>query len=828
MRFTIFALVLISLLSGCASEDQPTAANSSPASPTECTFCPTVSPKGCTLCVESNPLLTVDKDGVTSGTIKLCNRSAMPTTLALDVSDFYAKDLQGTPYPLSTARSLAAASATNDAVVGGTSPLAPNSCVDVKIDASKIWQAGLAKADLKNGTDTLVPLNAVRYLVPFNLKVEGPTPEVVNLGFTRGRESRIRLRNDDGMAYRFLWRLELGESSHAGEGFVPANGLTAIPVALASSNFSFLESGFLRSGDRKGTLTLSFQPDASFSVLPLPQKQYPVNARLSFFGDTLQRIANYALVLLVLLAGIFISLLVNHALPLQKRRVEVKLQLAALEGRLAGLGGVIDTRTLNLLRVEKKRLREALIELQALIPQTAIELPRLEERIKWLVQRIDLTSGVGDLLEAVDVGAHGLALPESDAIREHCREVLQTVGKTSATPEEIASAQKHLNLAAAVLDGADERPSDIAVQVLIRQLERVRNIPKKDLKNAAWQPFEKLFTSLTSQPVPNAEDIDRNEYVRQTKLVCAAELILEFVRHVESSPSDEVRQKRMSRAPELLKALEPGPDESIAGARELVRQVEQNVTRGDLVAEIQASDQQGCRIATERGADPKRLMWIEVDPPTPFMYQMVTFRVRFHLTALDCAAAQNEIQCKWLVCKLTPDMNQSENSAEQKLLWEDAELPGAPAERRFSAFSGQPTGWLIGMYFVGDAEWKQIWKRPTTEVKKVVRKAKDMFGIKSRKSATDEGPTFIVKASFPDLHKEVHSEPVSLEETKAYVESRTVLAVASLVITILIVAFGLLAGAQEKLQSLDWVSGVIAVLVLGFGADTLKNLITKT
>ena len=158
MRFTIFALVLIPLLSGCASEDQPTAANSSPASPTECTFCPTVSPKGCTLCVESNPLLTVDKDGVTSGTIKLCNRSAMPTTLALDVSDFYAKDRQGTPYPLSTARSLAAASATNDPVVNGASPLAPNSCVDVKIDASKIWQAGLAKADLKNGTDSLVPL----------------------------------------------------------------------------------------------------------------------------------------------------------------------------------------------------------------------------------------------------------------------------------------------------------------------------------------------------------------------------------------------------------------------------------------------------------------------------------------------------------------------------------------------------------------------------------------------------------------------------------------------------------------------------------------------
>jgi len=818
VRFTIFAFVLISLLAGCASEESPSVTNSPPAS-TECTFCPTVSPKGCTLCVESNALLTVDKDGVTSGTIKLCNRSAMPIPLALEVSDFYAKDPHGTPYPLSAVRSLAAASATNNPVVNGTSPLAPNACVDVRIDASRIWQAGLAKADLKNGTEALVPLNAVRYQVPFNLKIEGPTPEVVSVGFTRGRQSRIRLRNEDGMAYRFLWRLELGETTHSDEGFVVANGMTSIPVTLASSNFSFLESGFLRSGDRKGTLTLSFQPDASFSVLPLPQKQYPVNARLSFFGDTFQRIANYALVLLVLLAGIFISLLVNHALPLQKKRVEIKLRLAALEGRLAGLGGVIDTRVLNLLRVEKKRLREALAELQALIPQTAVELPRLEGRIDWLVQRIDLTSGAGELLEAIDVGSSGLALPEADAIRDHCREVLQIVGKTNATPEEIQSAQKHLNLAAAVLDSADSRPSDIAIQALIKQLEKVRNVPTSDLKGPAWQPFTKLFTSLTSQPVPKAEEIDRDEYIRQTKVVCAAELILQFVKHVESSSSDEILQKRMDRAPELVKALEPGPDESITGARDLVRQVAQNVTRGDLVREITASNAQGILTSNGKGSEPKRVMWIEVDPPTPFTYQMVTFRVRFDRSALDCAAAQNEIQCKWFVCTSTPDMPQS---------WNDAELPGAPGERRLSASNSQPTGWLIGSYFVAEGEWKKILTKPSSQVKKAIRRAADVLGMKSGKSADDEGITYIVKASFPNLDREILSEPVKLEQTKAYVESRTVLAVASLVITILIVAFGLLAGAQEKLQSLDWVSGVIAVLVLGFGADTLKNLITKT
>lgn len=827
MRFTIATIALISLLTGCASTEvarQPTA--SSQPSPGVCTFCPVVSPSDCKLCVESNPLLTVDKDGVTSGTLRVCNRDVMPVTLALDISDFHVRDPQGSLYPLSAVRSLAAAAATSKAIVDGGSPLAVNACVDVKVDASRIWQAGLATADLKNRSDTLVKVHAVRYQVPFNLKVDGPTTEMVNVGFTRGRESVIRLRNEDGMAYRFLWNLELGEATHNGEGFVPANGLAAIPVTLASSNFSFLESGFLRSADRTGTLTLSYQPDASFRVLPLPQKRYPVTARLSFFGETLQRITNYVWVLLILLAGIVVSLLVNHVLPLQKKRVEIKLRLAALEGRLSGLGGVVDSRILNLLRVEKKRLREALNELQALVPQSAVELPKLEARIDWLVQRIDLTSATGDLLEAVDSGSHDLALPEADAIRDHCREVLQIVGKNTATPEDVQIAQKNLSLASTVLDGADQEPSDAAVEALKIRIEEVLKEVPGDLTQPAWAPFQALFPNLTRQlaQLAHSEKMSRNEYVRQASLVRKAELVREFVRNVESSPSEEVRKKRMHRAGELVTALEPGPDESIRVAQGLVRQVEQNVTKGDLVSRIKACDSTGCMVHDDKESESKRLMWVEIDPPTPFTYQLVTFRVRFDRTALDCAVAQNQIECKWMV--------RPASAPEREDSWVDAEIAGASAERRFSGANGrQLSGWLIGYYFVGEREWQRVWRKvvDVSAPRNVFRSAAKIWRTKDTETTISESEeTFIVKAYFPELNKSVVSAPVTLERTKAYVESRTILAVVSLVITILIVAFGLLAGAQEKLQTLDWISGVVAVLVLGFGADTLKNLITRT
>ena len=69
--------------------------------------------------------------------------------------------------------------------------------------------------------------------------------------------------------------------------------------------------------------------------------------------------------------------------------------------------------------------------------------------------------------------------------------------------------------------------------------------------------------------------------------------------------------------------------------------------------------------------------------------------------------------------------------------------------------------------------------------------------------------------------------PIRLEMTKSYGESSTMLSIASLAITVLLVGLGLLAGAQEKLQSMDWVSGLVAIVLLGFGADVLKRAILK-
>ena len=45
-------------------------------------------------------------------------------------------------------------------------------------------------------------------------------------------------------------------------------------------------------------------------------------------------------------------------------------------------------------------------------------------------------------------------------------------------------------------------------------------------------------------------------------------------------------------------------------------------------------------------------------------------------------------------------------------------------------------------------------------------------------------------------------------------------------IALVIALIGLLAGAREQLTKLDVIPAAIAVFLLGFGADTIKNLIS--
>ena len=773
----IAGLVLV-VLAGCMADTRappsnaPQASATASASAPPCTFCPKTSADGCTLCVRQNPLLAVTSEGVASGSLRICNEGSAPLTPALALSDFTVPASGGEAFALPATSRLSAATAADEPIVNGTSPLAPRQCIAVKLDATGLLQAGPMTATLLDGKQKLVDVKAVRLQAPFDLRIEGPTPERLDLSIARGEKARIVLRNADPLAYRFLWRLELGSQVLSGEAVALPNRLVELAVALDESQFGFLESGFLRSGERQGRLVLQHEPDPSFRVLALPQKTYPVNAHLNYWSSVAQRIWNAASILVVLLIGIVVSLLINYALPMQRERIAVKQQLAEQDGRLGGLGSVISSRSLNLLRVEKKRLRNELQSLWPIDPATEAALPRLKTRVRALGRRIELTVGIGDILKALE-GDTALSQIEIDDADRLCRQVLQVAEKPEPTDDDFSRAQAALDRASLIRSTRDEKPAKEQVDAMQARAAAVRADPAFTTGTPEeWKPFAELLIGLRKKFLAEKEpEPSRERFVDAANAVSKVENIVRYATLIDTAGNSEVRAARLGRSQHFLAAVLPGKDESAAQARQLLRQIEQNVSSAEI---------QDALIANKPGE-----LRIEVDPLTPRHYQLVLFRVHLRSPGFDTSAAREMFKWAWSV------------DDGPQLLGQD---------------------WTTWHFFEprGTANKVMAWWRRVRN-KKAVATAADFTVKAAALNPADPDHPFVT----------LQSPPIRLEMTKSYGESSTMLSIASLAITVLLVGLGLLAGAQEKLQSMDWVSGLVAIVLLGFGADVLKRAILK-
>lgn len=745
------------------------------------------------LCAAS-PLWEVSKDGKASGIVHLCNRGKESINLKIAVSDFFVTGSNGARYALSSTRNVAAVDETKK-----NTALEANDCVDLKVDAANLWQAGLMSASLQNNDREIAKLKAVRYDVPFNLKVDGANPEKLDLQFANGKPTNISLRNDDPYAYTFRWRLQLDEGSDSGVQWVGPKQVVTFPVELKATSYSLVDSGLLRSGSRSGQLYLSYEPDPNLQAFPFAQKRYPIAARLDYWPDERQRILPYVTILGLVMLGIVISLLINYALPTQRERVDIKQKCADLEGRLIGLDKVVESRTLSILRVEKKRLRDELREIWPVFPSAEGELKKLKERVGWLEKRINLTVAAGEHVAASNV-ERDLSAQEAEDIRSLCRTVLRFVEKSSAAPGEIELHEQYLQRAAQIREGATKPPTKELVDELIRRAKKVLETfgKKPELETAltSLKPDSK-FAGLVQRISGELKDLldqaavpERADYIRYARAVLRAELLLDFGQLIVMSPDDELRARRRDRSEDLLNALLPGPTFSLHNAGNVVRQAEQNVDSADIIDEIEAIGEQAVKV--------------RIDPPAPLPYQLVTFRLAMTKPGLDTAVAKNEIECKWAIAGKEP--------------------------------SGLE-GWSVVEYFLPRRRNWRNW----------MARLRDRFAFRPT-GKVDAGNTPDDGASESDLGAELAVEatltyyvdgkektkkfrpqrPFRVEDGKSYDTNRLALSVGSLLVTVLIVGFGLLAGAQEKIQSLDWVSAIFALLLLGFGADFIKKQLTKT
>jgi hypothetical protein len=646
----------------------------------------------------------------------------------------------------------------------------PQKITTVVATVTGVKQAGSFDADLAFESNDFGKLRIV-YL-PFNVTVDGPDTNKLDLSLVDNQVTTFTLKNDDPVAYPVIWRLNIdGREICGGQLTLPAKGLGLLQckpsVPFKRVGIGDLFKAESTEGAGRSLLLYPVLPGTSASFDPSsPWKSIPVKASLSWFGPAYQEYLGYSVIFAILTLGGLTSLALSQALPNRLRRLHIKERLSNATDATANLTSNIGSRLQVLLRLERNRLEDLLKSRNTFSPDFADiakrcneGATRLESRLK-LAQQIDVV--LGRLEEKLPLGP-----PPSQiiAIEELIDDAKVLLSKTEPTDKDLEMAQTSIAEASNKVDIVNQT-DDTFGQSLAKRVLEVQTDIKTDF--ASDPLFQKLDSDLPGpfkavQRVSNtAAPIPSLKYAELDMAVEKLTLMKEYVMLAQGTQEKEMLERLDKYRPKLLGYLQLQSWPAIRSARLLMRQMKDDVYPSRLREALLAKS------AT-----------IMMTAMRAYHRAPLEFCVCFTSPVLENSAAREEWTCHWA---FGDDLNE--------------------------------TGWTVSHYFQLKRDGR---------LKRLVQQ------------------DFNIKATFVDdvgnvLKDPATNEPLTLEKPvtvfpareQPFFGERARTELLKLMAALSIAVLALMAGAREELMKLDILPGLIAVFTIGFGADTIKNLLTKT
>jgi hypothetical protein len=643
----------------------------------------------------------------------------------------------------------------------------PKKLTTVVATVTGVKQAGSFDADLAFDGDNFGKLKII-YL-PFAVTVDGPDPNKADLTLVDGEVTGLTLKNADPVAYPVIWRLNVNGNEVCGDQLtLPANGVGLIQckpsVPFTPARFQDLFKVETTEGNSLLLYPVLPNSTATFDKSS-PWKIIPVKASLSFFGTSSQEVLGYAGIVAVLILGGLTSLLLSQALPNRLRRLNIRERLDTLAQTTANLTNV-GSRLQVLLRLERNRLEDLLRARNTFSPDFAGIAARCNEGTTKLESRVGLAQQIDVTLNRLEQKLN-LGPPPSQiaSIEVLIEDAKVLLSKNELTDKDLEAAQTLISDAAKRTDMLNE-PDELFGQALAK---RVLDVATDIKTNFANDPvFQKLDTAL---PGP----------YKAVQRVPANTLTIVPAQYVELDMAVEKLQLMKeytllftgTQDPEMLQRLE---DNRIKLLDYLQLQSWPAMRSANLLMRQMKDDVYSKRVGEVLV---KRLASIVVKPMRAYHRAPLDLCVCFQSDDLEKGSAREDWTCQWV---FGDDMSES--------------------------------GWSVSHYF--ELERNGRFKRP-------------------------EPKDYPVKATFLDGNGDVlvdpaTKEPLTLEKSvtvypnrrQPWFGDRARTELVKLVAALFIAVFALVSGAREQLMKLDILPGIIAVFTIGFGADTIKNLLTKS
>jgi hypothetical protein len=711
------------------------------------------------------------RDGAGSASLSVINIGKTPLPLALRAGPF-SDDTSQTALPI--ARVIFAAE------TGGPLPLKvdPGAKIRVLATVSNLSGAGVASASLLNGDLELGRLHVVEADAPLNISVTGNGASDQNLVLTDGADSVLTLKNNDSEAYPLDWVFQIaGDTIQSGELQLGPRGTSQIELTPTDNLFSWKDD--VRPSTKTGLLMLSLHGPPEVARELLPERTVQVNVLMRKLNPGWTSFLSHFFVMLLLLLGGLLSVVGNTVLPNLMRKISLRRQVDALGERTGSVSTRVDSYLRTLLRMERKRLDLLLKKAWAFSLSSVETLDEVSAGVDRLSRRLKVAERLDELRRKVEESS-GTAPPSiTDDVDGKLQMAAAQIESFALTDEEISAAHSHMDKANAALEMLGNAE---ALARMIAGNFRDLRVRQKFLPYAYYNDLKAVLPGLfemLNQPFDDFRNIPRQMVFAIDYGIAALQLAFDYA--VMRASTAATAADTATDAGAVATTGQSARDRMIAHQKELVTLL--GTLSWPALRELRALVQEMRENIYERDvleeiSNPGQAEIVR-DPHAVRPFLPVLYSIRFKDSRFNDAAAIRRLMCKW-------------------------DFPNHVLEQ----------DWKICHFFQGKEFQRDEGRHVTISVRVENKKPADVTQSEGKGAAR---PVRSRLSSMVEIHK---------SERSAY--SHAFAETVRFLIAFGVALAGLLSGALQELDKLDFVPAVIAILALGFAADSVKNLLSQT
>jgi hypothetical protein len=718
--------------------------------------------------------------------------------------------------------------------------LAPHGITTMEASVTKVFEDGDWVSSIENDGTELGKLRIVRSGPSFAIALDSPTPASPELTFEKGQQGHFWLKNSDPIDYAISWDYSINgisvacDRAQAPVAQSPGSPYWFCRFFCSPRNTTSCTTGPLVTIPAKGQQEIRFDlPDQWFrqvSVLKdqtangyltvrLPAteataagksgcaatatKTFSVKTHLVHKPGLWSEVCGDLEILLVLAIGAIISVLLNLMLPNQMRKIRIKDQLGKLGAQIAGLSYDLASRLRVLVGLEQRLIRDRVRNLSWVDSEFSTEMQSIAQAIDHLRTRLQFLTTLGTARTNFKAKCFDLLPPtlmfELEALFD---EVVSIGEKADPSDEDVKAAQALIKTIEDRVDAGILNNSDFTTDLQNRATQlkadfdptngRIGSTPTcRRIAGLLPRPFALVLATDPTSLTAATNKLAVESQIDLDLALFQLDVIGEYVDLVDGMPgADPLTKKRLSHEAELIHLLERRSTEALHRAHLLIGELNNGYFQDDIEDAIKNKN-----------------FALKLSPSEVRQFEPCDFKLTLLSSDLDGAAAREEWNCTW---QFTPPSR-------------TVLVSGTPKQEPTEAVLYED-GWEVTHYFQQAAAYQvQITLTRTADGLKLPIPQNESFTgeikvLPERRRRFKKVLKYFLSFRLREAYR---------EWSKGKLGATWVLEFFRLAMALSVALLGLLGGAKDQLLKLDIVPAFIAIFLIGFSADQVKNLLTQ-